>query len=283
MTPQNYADFIDIVRRKTGIVLGPDKQYLVESRLKPLAETSGVKDVDTLLQKIFQFGEERLQDLVVDAMTTNETYFFRDDTPFKSLAEALPEIAERRHGAPVRIWSAACSTGQEPYSMAIIAKEVRERHPQVRVDIVATDISERCLNKSRAGMYSQFEVQRGVSMRRLATHFEQDGPSWRIKRDLREMISWRKVNLLENTAALGRMDIIFCRNVLIYFSAEHRRSVLERLSSQVADDGLVFLGGSENLVGVTTLLEPADKPHALRRARGPSALARKTDILAASK
>ena len=156
MNPQNYDKFIEIVRRKTGIILGPDKQYLVESRLKPLAETSGVADVDALLLKIFQFGEEKLQDVVVDAMTTNETFFFRDETPFKSLAEALPELAERRRGAPIRIWSAACSTGQEPYSLAIIAQEVQDQHPQVKVDIVGTDISDRCLTKARAGIYSQF-------------------------------------------------------------------------------------------------------------------------------
>ena len=267
MNPQTYNKFIEIVRRKTGIVLGPDKQYLVESRLRPVAETSGIPDVDSLLQTIFQPGQERLQDVVVDAMTTNETFFFRDDAPFKSLAETLPELAERRRGAPIRIWSAASSTGQEPYSLAIIAQEVQDRHPKVKVDIIGTDISDRCLTKARAGIYSQFEVQRGVSMRRLATHFEQVGPTWQVKRDLRAMVSWRKVNLLDNTVGLGRMDIIFCRNVLIYFSAEDRKRILERLATQVADDGLVFLGGSENVVGVTTTLEPADKPHALRPTR----------------
>lgn len=267
LTPQSYNRFIEIVRTKTGIVLGSDKQYLVESRLKPLADTSGVANVEALLQQAFKLGEDKLLGVLVDAMTTNETFFFRDDAPFKAFEEVLPEFAERRRGAPIRIWSAACSTGQEPYSLAIIALEVQARHPNVRVDIVGTDISERCLTKAQAGMYSQFEVQRGVSMRRLSTHFEQVGAMWQIKRDLRPMISWRKINLLEDTTAIGRMDIIFCRNVLIYFSAEDRKRVLERIAAQVVDDGLVFLGGSENVVGVTSDLEPGERPSSLRPCR----------------
>lgn len=267
MLLQSYNHFIEIVRLKTGIVLGPDKQYLVESRLRPLADTSGVANVEALLQQAFKVGEEKLLGVIVDAMTTNETFFFRDDAPFKAFTESLPEFAERRRGAPIRVWSAACSTGQEPYSLAMIALEVQEQYPSVKVDIVATDISDRCLSKARAGLYSQFEVQRGVSMRRLSTHFEQSGPMWQIKRNLWPMISWRHVNLLEDTTALGRMDIIFCRNVLIYFSSEDRKRVLERLASQATDDGLVFLGGSENIVGVTSQLEPGERPSSLRPTR----------------
>ncbi len=267
MNPQSYIKFVDLVRHKTGIVLGDDKQYLVESRLKPLAETYGVSDVDALLVKIHQVGETRLQDMVVDAMTTNETFFFRDETPSKSLAEALPELAERRRGAPVRIWSAACSTGQEPYSIGMIAMEVQDRHPHVKVDIIATDFSDRCLTKAKAGVYSQFEIQRGVPMRRLARHFEQIGSAWQVKKDLKAMVSWRQFNLHDNSAGLGRMDIIFCRNVLIYFTSDDRRKILERLAGQVADDGMIFLGGSENVVGVTQMLEPGDRPHALRPTR----------------
>jgi chemotaxis protein methyltransferase CheR len=248
----NY--FIDLVRKRTGIELSDDKGYLIESRLRPLAETWGLKDVASLLETVRLKPDPRLVDSVVDIMTTNETFFFRDETPFKALSEALVRLAAVRGSSPIRIWSAACSTGQEPYSIAMIAQEAMARAPNLKVEIVATDISERCLTKARTGVYSQFEVQRGVAIRRLMQNFDQEGASWRVKSDLRSQITWRNANLMENFRALGRFDIIFCRNVLIYFSRDVRRDILERMALQMAPDGLLFLGAAENTLGITDAL-----------------------------
>jgi chemotaxis protein methyltransferase CheR len=251
MNPESYKHFVGVVRERTGIEIGDDKQYLVESRLKPLAQTYGFAEVTALLDSLRFRPDPRLLESVLDAMTTNETFFFRDDAPFKALVEALPRLAEANRGAPVRVWSAACSTGQEPYSIAMAVTEAQRKTPGLRVEIIGSDISDRCLAKARAGIYSQFEVQRGVSMRRLADHFEQDGLNWRIKPELRGAVSWRRMNLHDSFALMGKMDVIFCRNVLIYFAREARRDILERMLRQMKEDGVLYLGASENTVGIT--------------------------------
>ncbi len=257
MTVAAYTEFAGLVRRRTGIVISDDKQYLVDARLTPYAQTGGYATVEALLRAVVAGRDARLLNLAVDAMTTNETLFFRDATPFTALAAIMKRHAAAPNAAPLRIWSAACSTGQEAYSIAMTAAEVRETHPDLKVEIVASDLSARCVERARQGAYSQFEVQRGVSMHRLVRHFEQCDQSWRVRPVLSRDITWKVLNIMEPFTALGVFDIVFCRNVLFYFDIAERRSVLERISRQLHRDGRLFLGVSENVLGVTQLFAQA--------------------------
>jgi chemotaxis protein methyltransferase CheR len=189
---------------------------------------------------------------VVDAMTINETLFFRDDRPFKHFREkALPEILKSRAaGKSLRFWSAACSTGQEPFSISMSLSEILPKPEEWHVDILATDISERTLSQARTGEYSQFEIQRGLPIQFLIKYFNQDGNIWRINEKLRKMIRFEPFNLLENMDRLGVFDIIFCRNVLIYFDDETKKKILKNIIKRMAPDAYLFLGGSETVIGL---------------------------------
>lgn len=257
MTDAAYAQFAGLVRRRTGIVISDDKQYLVDQRLTPYAQTGGYATVEALLRAVVAGRDARLLDLAVDAMTTNETLFFRDATPFTALADIMKRRASEPNAAPLRIWSAACSTGQEAYSIAMTAAEVREAHPGLKVEIVASDLSARCVERARLGAYSQFEVQRGVSMHRLVRHFEQTDKNWRVRPALGRDIDWRVLNIMEPFGQLGVFDVVFCRNVLFYFDIAERRSVLERVAKQLHKGGRLFLGVSENVLGVTQIFTQA--------------------------
>ena len=262
MTPAEYDFLRKFLKDRSGLDLSSDKQYLVESRLIPLARKAGLAGLDELVQKV-RSGSVLIGDEVVDAMTTNETFFFRDKLPFEHLREAmLPELlTARANRRSIRIWCAAASTGQEPYSIAMCLKEMAAQLAGWRVEILATDISPTVLEKSRAGIYSQFEVQRGLPIQLLVKYFKQIGDVWQINQDIRAMVQYRPLNLLQDFSILGKFDVIFCRNVLIYFDQDTKTQIFTRLAKSLESDGYLALGAAETVVGLTD----AFKPHPERR------------------
>jgi chemotaxis protein methyltransferase CheR len=257
VTPQDYEYLRKILKERSGLDLSADKQYLVESRLVPLARKAGLPSIPELVVKM-RSGAERLVADVVEAMTTNETFFFRDKIPFDHLRDTiLPALMQTRaNRKSIRIWSAASSTGQEPYSIAMCLKEKAAQLAGWRFEIVATDLSQEVLEKSKAGIYSQFEVQRGLPIQLLVKHFTQTGELWQINADIRGMIAHRQLNLLQDFTHLGKFDVIFCRNVLIYFDQETKTSIFERMCRMIEPDGMLMLGAAESVVGITDAFRP---------------------------
>jgi chemotaxis protein methyltransferase CheR len=257
MKPTDFDFIATLVRDRSGLVLSMDKSYLVESRLAPLARRDGFPSIDELVSAIRVRGDGKLIDSVVDAMTTNETFFFRDKTPFDIFEQSiLPDLIAKKRGGTIRVWCAAASTGQEPYSLAMVADAMGARMGGCKLEILGTDISERCLEKAKAGTYTQFEVQRGLPVQMLLKHFKKDGDTWRIDDRLKANIRFRPMNLLDDFRGLGRFDVIFCRNVLIYFDQKTKKQVLERMSSQVEGAGYLLMGAAETVLGVTDTFKP---------------------------
>jgi chemotaxis protein methyltransferase CheR len=257
VTPADYDFLRRLLKERSGLDLSADKQYLVESRLLPLARRSGLAGIPELVVKMRGGAEALIKD-VVEAMTTNETLFFRDKVPFDHLSgTVLPALlsarASRRH---LRIWSAACSTGQEPYSIAMCLKEKAAELAGWRIEIVATDLSQEVLEKSKAGIYSQFEVQRGLPIQLLVKYFTQNGDLWQLNADIRSMVQYRQFNLLQDFSHFGRFDVVFCRNVLIYFDQQTKVSIFERLAKIMEPDGMLMLGAAETVVGMTDAFRP---------------------------
>jgi len=263
VTPLEYEFLRKLLKERSGLDLSPDKQYLVESRLIPLARRVGLPGISEIVQKLKTGSAEALAGDVVEAMTTNETFFFRDKIPFEHLRETmLPELLQARAARrALRIWCAASSTGQEPYSIAMCLKEFGAALSGWRVEILATDLSQGVLEKSRAGLFSQFEVQRGLPIQLLVKYFTQTGEMWQINADLRAMVTHRQFNLLQDFGHLGTFDVIFCRNVLIYFDQETKISIFERLARASEPDGFMVLGAAESAVGISD----AFRPHPDRR------------------
>jgi chemotaxis protein methyltransferase CheR len=262
VTPFDYEFLRKLLKERSGLDLSSDKQYLVESRLIPLARKAGLPGIAELVQKV-KSGAEALTSEVVEAMTTNETFFFRDKIPFDHLrATILPELLQARAGRrSLRIWCAASSTGQEPYSIAMCLKEMGAALAGWRVEILATDLSQGVLEKSRAGIFSQFEVQRGLPIQMLVKYFTQMGELWQLNADIRAMVQHRQLNLLQDFSHLGSFDVIFCRNVLIYFDQDTKTGIFDRLARLLEPDGFLVLGAAETVVGLTD----AFKPHPERR------------------
>ncbi len=253
MTALDYEFLRKFLCESSGLVLAQDKQYLVESRLLPVARRAGLRDLGELVRNLRSAGSPALAEQVVEAMTTNESFFFRDKIPFEQFREIImPELiatrASRRH---IRIWCAAAASGQEPYSLAMILKEMSHRISGWRIEIVATDISNDVLQKARSGIYSQFEVQRGLPIALLVKYFGQIGNSWQIAPSLREMVQFRQLNLIEDFAHLGTFDVVFCRNVLLYFDQKTKGRVLDRVAEAMEGDGYVVLGAAETVIGLT--------------------------------
>ena len=257
MTPLDYEYLRKLLKDRSGLDLSADKQYLVESRLLPLARKAGLPGLPELIQKLKSGGEPLTAD-VVEAMTTNETFFFRDKVPFDHLkATVLPDLLQARAGRrSLRIWCAASSTGQEPYSIAMCLKEFASALSGWRVEIVATDLSQAVLEKSRAGLFSQFEVQRGLPIQMLVKHFTQVGELWQLNSDIRAMVQFRQLNLLQDFSHLGVFDVIFCRNVLIYFDQATKTNVFGRLGRLIEPEGYLMLGAAETVVGLTDAFKP---------------------------
>ena len=257
MTPLDYDFLRKLLKERSGLDLSAEKQYLVESRLLPLARKSGLEGISELVQRL-KAGAEALTSEVVEAMTTNETFFFRDKIPFDHLRETvLPSLLQARaNRKSLRIWSAASSTGQEPYSIAMLLKEKEPALSGWRVEIVATDLSQGVLEKSKAGIFSQFEVQRGLPIQLLVKYFTQMGELWQLNADIRAMVAHRQLNLLQDFSHLGKFDVIFCRNVLIYFDQDTKAAILERLAKTIEPDGFLMLGAAETVVGITDAFKP---------------------------
>ena len=257
MTPLDYEYLRKLLKGRSGLDLSADKQYLVESRLVPLARSSGLPGIPELVQKM-KGGADALTAEVVEAMTTNETFFFRDKIPFDHLQQTiLPALLQTRAARrSLRIWCAASSTGQEPYSIAMCLKEAGAALAGWRIEIVATDLSQAVLEKSRAGIFSQFEVQRGLPIQLLVKYFTQAGELWQLNADIRGMVQHRQLNLLQDFSHLGAFDVIFCRNVLIYFDQDTKTNIFGRLARMIEPDGVLLLGAAESVVGITNVFKP---------------------------
>ena len=252
----NIDDFnlvAKILKDRSGLVLGSDKAYLLESRLNPVARKYDLAGVDDLAAMIRTGGNEKLLVDITEAMTTNESFFFRDQKPFDQFRDlVLPYMLDHRSQAKtLRIWCAACSSGQEPYSLAMLLKEQAAGLAGWTVEILATDLSQEILTKAKEGVYSQFEVQRGLPVRHLVKYFKQDGERWQISDEIRSMVSFKSHNLLQQPQGLQQVDVVFCRNVLIYFDPETKTRTLESVSEVMAEDGFLFLGGAETVLGVS--------------------------------
>ena len=258
MTPLDYDYLRKLLRERSGLTLSADKQYLVESRLLPVARKAGLDGLGALVLKLKNPGAEPLIVEVVEAMTTNESFFFRDKIPFDHFRNAIMPalLAARASQHQIRIWCAAASTGQEPYSLAICLKEMAAQLTGWRIEIIATDLSTEVLEKAKAGIYSQFEVQRGLPIQLLVKYFTQVGESWQIAPELRAMVQYRSLNLLHSFSNLGQFDVVFCRNVLIYFDQETKVDVFERLAKVLPPDGYLVLGAAETVVGLTDTFRP---------------------------
>jgi len=243
-----YARLRREVAARTGIALRADQDYLVKSRIAPLMRERDIADLSDFLSR-FERGEDAgLIREAIDAMTTNETSFFRDRPAFDTLRDrVLTEIIAARAGEKrLRIWCAACSTGQEAYSLAMTLDQLSSALRGWHVSILATDLSMSALEAARKGVYSQFEAQRGLATHNLLRYFQRDEGAWRVSEPLRAMVQFRQFNLLDGFGELGRFDVIFCRNVLMYFDADARRDVLWRLSGALRPDGYLFLGSAES-------------------------------------
>jgi chemotaxis protein methyltransferase CheR len=266
VTPPDYEYLRKLLRGHSGLDLSADKQYLIESRLLPLSRKAGLSGIGELVQKI-KGGSASITTQVVEAMTTNETFFFRDKVPFDHFRDSImPEIQRTRAGRKsVRIWCAAGSTGQEPYSLAMCLREIGAAISGWRIEILATDLSQDVLEKSKAGIYSQFEVQRGLPIQMLVKYFKQTGEFWQINADIRAMVQHRQLNLLHDFSQLGVFDVIFCRNVLIYFDQDTKTNIFNRLAKATAPDGFLVLGAAETVVGLTDVFKPYPERRGLYR------------------
>jgi chemotaxis protein methyltransferase CheR len=266
VTPLDYEFLRKLLRERSGLDLSSDKQYLVESRLIPLARRVGLSGIAELVAKI-KAGADALTSEVVEAMTTNETFFFRDKIPFDHLRETiLPALLKARASRrSLRIWSAASSTGQEPYSIAMCLQEIAPALAGWRVEILATDLSQAVLEKSRSGIFSQFEMQRGLPIQMLVKHFTQVGELWQLNADIRAMVQHRQLNLLQDFSHLGTFDVIFCRNVLIYFDQDAKGGIFDRLAKSLDSDGVLVLGAAESVVGISDAFQPYPERRGLYR------------------
>ena len=258
MKPDDFNLLSGILRERSGLVLTPDKTYLLESRLLPLARKRGMAGMDDLVRAIRAKSDEPLLRDVTEAMTTNESFFFRDTTPFDRLRKViLPQLLTARDAQKrLRIWCAACSTGQEPYSIAMIFKEEAARFANWRIEIIGTDLSREVLEKAQAGVYSQFEVQRGLPIQMLVKNFAKVGEMWQIDPGIRAMVRYKELNLLKPFNDLGAFDVVFCRNVLIYFEPAMKTDILKRMAQIIPKDGYLLLGGAETVVGISDKFAP---------------------------
>jgi chemotaxis protein methyltransferase CheR len=265
VTPQDFDYLRTMLRERSGLMLSGEKQYLAESRLLPVARKHGLAGLTELVAKLKSAGAGLLGVDVVEAMTTNESFFFRDKVPFEHFrATIMPALlVARAREKRIRIWCTACATGQEPYSLAMSLRSFSAALAGWRVDILATDISNEVLAKAKSGIYSQFEVQRGLPIQLLVKYFTQLGEAWQIAPEIRAMVQFRPLNLLHNFSPLGSFDLVFCRNVLIYFDQETKVAVLNRLARQMPADGFLILGAAETVVGLTDAFRPVSDKRGL--------------------
>ncbi len=256
----------DLLYTKSGLVVGPDKTYLLESRLTPVAKKWGHATLDSMSVALRSFPDAKLVKEIIEAMTTNETSFYRDQKPFDIFEKlVLPAIVATRGKASrkIRLWCAAASSGQEPYSLAMLLLEKESLWRGCTIEIIATDLCDETLGIARAGAYSQFEVQRGLPITHLMKYFKQKEDKWHISDQVKNMIKFENFNLLDDMKRFGTLDIIFCRNVLIYFDEKTKGQVFARMHGQLAADGFLFLGGAETTIGITDKFRPMEQQRGL--------------------
>ena len=273
MKPDDYDFMVTFLMERSGLVLSQDKAYLLENRLLPVARKHMMGSLDDLFQALRALNDDDLIREVTEAMTTNESFFFRDLTPFEQFQQTvLPRFIEARASTKrLRIWCAAAATGQEPYTLAMILNEEREKISDWRIEIIATDLSTAALERAREGSYTQFEVQRGLPVHHLVKYFEQQESHWQIDSAIRAMVDYRTLNLLEGIGTIGPVDIIFCRNVLIYFDQDTKGRVLDEMSKLLPDDGYLYLGGAETVLGVSDVFKPVSDLSGVYRVVGSDA------------
>jgi chemotaxis protein methyltransferase CheR len=261
IAPIDYAFLAALLRQHSGLALGEGKEYLLESRLTPVAACFGLQGIAALAARLRSRPDAVVVRAVCEAMTTNESSFFRDGTPFQLLQEqVIPAlIAARRTTRRLRIWCAAASTGQEPYTVAMILASMDAALAGWTVEILGTDYSGAALERARAGAFSAFEAQRGLSPALLNRFFVPRGGDWQLRDEIRNAVRFREANLLESFAALGTFDLVLCRNVLIYFDVATKRDVLHRLADVTAPDGFLFLGAAETAIGLSDRWARSDR------------------------
>jgi chemotaxis protein methyltransferase CheR len=267
MRAEEIALVASLCRARAGLKVAADKTYLIESRLAPVARRDGFESISALLEAVQARREEPLIWSLVEAMAAGETSFFRDRAPFAQFeTEMLPQLLRQRGGGPVRVWSAACATGQEIYSLAMIVDEMAAAQPSLRVELAASDLSRLALERAQNGLYNQFDVQRGLPIRRLARHFDREGDNWRLAASVRQKVRWRRINLIAGLRQIGRFDVVFCRHVLAHMTEDAKRKVLEDLTFVVPDDGFLVLGLGESVAGLSQAFEPiVGRPGLFRR------------------
>jgi chemotaxis protein methyltransferase CheR len=258
MTNVDFEFIASLLKERSGLIITTDKLYLLQTRLVSILRDHKLAGLPDLVALLRHPGTAALKDAVVDAMTTNETSFFRDNHPFETLRKSvIPALIERRREARVlRIWSAACSTGQEPYSIAMILKDHFPILGGWNVEIIGTDISPTVLARAREGIYSTFEIQRGMPIHTLVRHFDQVQDQWQAKSELRRAVTFKAANLLQDFSALGTFDIVMCRNVLIYFDQSTKGTILSAIARRMSADGSLVLGGAESMFGICNAFAP---------------------------
>lgn len=260
MSPDNFDFLAKIIKQRSGLVLTREKAYLIEARLPAVTRKYNLKTIEDLVQAIRNKSDEAMLNDIAEAMTTNESYFFRDQKPFDQFRQVLLSrfLQSRSAKKHIRIWSAAASSGQEAYSLAIICAEESARLQGWKIDIFGTDLSHEMIDRARQGIYSQFEVQRGLPITLLVKYFQKAGEKWQIKEPLRQMVRFQTANLLRDPGPIGVFDIILCRNVLFYFDALAKTQVLGMMANIIEPDGVLYLGGTETVLGVTDKFKPMD-------------------------
>jgi chemotaxis protein methyltransferase CheR len=264
ITPTEIQLFSTLVHHLTGIHIEVSRAYLLETRLGKLLENEKCDSYAAFYHKARSDGSKRMEKHIIDAITTNETLFFRDGAPFELLEhKIIPEIIDNRsttaaHGTaiPIRIWSTACSTGQEVYSIAMVLRELLGGNPKYDIHLIGTDISDAAVKRASYGVFNKFEIERGLSRNRLQRYFQPSGENWKIKNEIRAMATFRKINLMEPFYGLGKFDLIFCRNVAIYFTLEDRMKLFNKIADTLAPDGYLIIGSTESLTGVCPRFVP---------------------------
>ncbi len=264
ISPDEIKIFSQYIKELSGIFLDESKVYLIETRLKHLIEEAGCSSYGNLYKKAKSEPTKNLEKKIIDAITTHETLFFRDSSPFELLQyKILPDLIDSRSEKttgngpiPIRVWSAACSTGQEIYSISMVIKELLPNLSKYQIKLLGTDISDAAISQASYGTYNKFEIERGLTKDKLQKFFSPNGSQWKIKDEVRAMVNFQKVNLLHSLANLGKFDIILCRNVAIYFTLEDRKRLFSQLSNIVEKDGYLIIGSTESLTGLCPKFEP---------------------------